>query len=210
MPNGIQVADALWHCLCPSFRRSATQWLQRPSLVRLSPGPRRCGPVRSNVTAVSRPETAPTPKVVLSRRKAAPYGAYNHLSAAAQECAASLGVPSELNPTYDPKPVRAALAGVETSAVHQLLEQAAQDAEYDWAHFLVPYLVHDRGERPDARHYAALIVANASPELGSAREVEALVVDMHADGVTLTEAVYVAIIKVHARSPLRLSHNCNC
>ena len=215
MLSAVQIADGLWQCLCPSFRRPPTQWLSQSAARKPFRALRPSSHLRAN-TSLSRTwrrsytsDPRPIRRHVRNDKSAGasktlPFP-QNRLSAAARAYAAALGVPADVNPTYDPEPVRAALAETSLTAVYRLLDEAAQDAEYDWVHFVVLHLVHERGERPNARHYAALVLANASPEFGSAREVEALLADMEVDGIEFATPIYLALIKVRpARSP------CSC
>ena len=118
------------------------------------------------------------------------------MSDGTRSCANSIGLPSGLSPTNARHEFNDALARLPLDDVHDLMREAAEDAEYSWVEAIVQHLVRDRAERPDARHYEALLLANASPEHGCAHEVEVLIDDMHADGVQFTKSTYFAIIKV--------------
>ena len=61
---------------------------------------------------------------------------------------------------------------------------------------MIRMLMRDRGERPDGRHYVAMILANADAENGSASEVEVLLKEMAAEGIALSSGAYHAILKV--------------
>ena len=80
--------------------------------------------------------------------------------------------------------------------LHQILLRAADYGQLPWARHLVYLLVHGRGERPDSRHYHALILANSDPTYGSAADVEQLLEEMEAAQVPIGNDTYYAVLKV--------------
>ena len=190
----VQVADALWQCLCPAFRRSAPQCLRLPV--------RRC--VRAPAHLRPSLRTAAT----AAQHDDAPHKASGQAPAVSPASppsdapplpAALSRFPLHQDPATPTERVRGSLARAATPDLHALLRHVvARDPGHAWVAPLVRYLVRERAERPGPAHYAALIAAQASPERGSAIALERLVADMAADGVPCTVEVYEAILKVGA------------
>lgn len=61
---------------------------------------------------------------------------------------------------------------------------------------LVQYLIRNRGERPNVRHFDALIRANADAERGSAEEVEGLLKEMDKQGIIGDSGLYHSVLMV--------------
>lgn len=76
------------------------------------------------------------------------------------------------------------------------LRQASKKADYQLVQQLARLLVNQRGEKPSQRLYHALVLANADPEHGSPREVEALLQEMVDMDIALDAATYHAALKV--------------
>lgn len=57
-------------------------------------------------------------------------------------------------------------------------------------------LVKQRGEKPDSRHYYALILANSDAALGSVEEVKRLLQEMENERIPIDSTVHHAVLRV--------------
>ena len=129
-----------------------------------------------------------------------------------EEPARTKGLNFSLNwsqrPPEDPRSRTAAVLRVGNhDQLHEELLRRANAGDLAWTRHLVHFLVHERGEQPDIRHYYALIVANTDPALGSVEEVERLVQEMENSQMTMDAGVYHAVLKVCVNPVICYTHS---
>jgi hypothetical protein len=78
-----------------------------------------------------------------------------------------------------------------------------ESGSYQKTIHLVQYLIKNRGERPNVRHFDALIRANADAERGSAEEVEGLLKEMDKQGIIGDSGLYHSVLMVRSLWPCR-------
>lgn len=197
------VADALWHCLCPSFSRS---------LVNASARPYACPPqLRRTIRRVAHAATAPTwGETSRNERRASIEGVSDRNDPVKPPWEDQL---PRQTPRKGPderslwKPARISAVATENeddsafserlaTPLLMRLEDAAAAANKPRVQKMVLRLIKDLGMSPDARIYRALLLAEADPWHGSAAEVERLLSQVDLDGITLDSAIYHAALKV--------------
>ncbi|OBT72966.1 hypothetical protein VF21_08479 [Pseudogymnoascus sp. 05NY08] len=95
-----------------------------------------------------------------------------------------------------------ALSAVE---LHDILRTVRDESgSYQKTIPLVQYLIKNRGERPNVRHFDALIRANADAERGSAEEVEGLLKEMDKQGIIGDSGLYHSVLMTLAVHPNHL------
>lgn len=87
-----------------------------------------------------------------------------------------------------------------TDELYTLLRQYASKGHVRKVDELVETLVRKRHEEPNAKIYAALILANIDCEHGSAERVKTLLDEMAEEGIILDHAVCNNILKVRPRT----------
>lgn len=80
--------------------------------------------------------------------------------------------------------------------LHEELQRTSIAGDYPRTRESLRELVQDRGERPGRTHYQALLLANTSPQHGSAAEVHRILQEMEEAGITLDSAAYHAVLRV--------------
>lgn len=80
--------------------------------------------------------------------------------------------------------------------LHEELRRTSTAGDSPRLQEILRALIHDRGEKPNRRHYQALLLANISPQHGSAAEVVRVLLQMEEAGITLDSAAYHAVLKV--------------
>lgn len=85
--------------------------------------------------------------------------------------------------------------------IYEEMRRASTAGDYPRVREALRILIQDRGEKPNQRHYQALILANTSPEHGSAAEIVRILQEMEEEGITLDSASYHAILRALAIHP---------
>ncbi|KFY44638.1 hypothetical protein V495_03342 [Pseudogymnoascus sp. VKM F-4514 (FW-929)] len=86
--------------------------------------------------------------------------------------------------------------------LHDILRTVRDESgSYQKTIQLVQYLIKNRGERPNVRHFDALIRANADAERGSAEEVEGLLKEMDKQGIIGDSGLYHSVLMSLAVHP---------
>ncbi|KAI4204330.1 MAG: hypothetical protein LQ348_001287 [Seirophora lacunosa] len=85
--------------------------------------------------------------------------------------------------------------------LHEELQRTSIAGDYPRTRESLRELVQDRGERPGRTHYQALLLANTSPQHGSAAEVHRILLEMEEAGITLDSAAYHAVLRVLSVHP---------
>lgn len=84
-----------------------------------------------------------------------------------------------------------------TKELHDILRAVRDESSsYQKTIQLVQYLIKSRGERPNVRHFDALIRANADAERGSAEEVEGMLKEMDKQGIIGDSGLYHSVLMV--------------
>lgn len=86
--------------------------------------------------------------------------------------------------------------------IYDDLRRSANKGDFLRVQTLVNEIVRNRGERPDARIYLALILVNTSAEHGSPVEVRRLLEEMAAEEIVPDSTIYHAVLKVVERMPV--------
>ncbi|KAI4141419.1 MAG: hypothetical protein LQ340_007651, partial [Diploschistes diacapsis] len=190
MPPSRQVVDRLWHYLCPSFTLAVAP-ASRSQLL--------CHAKKSRFLS----PTIINPRFQSTARERPPYQWPNGHSPNSQNRLRFQLHWSHRPPDPDDHSSRtSAIIRLGTNAeLHQELHRRANGGDLAWARYLVYTLVHSRGERPDSRHYYALILANTDLALGSVEDVERLVQEMKDQHVDIDSATHHAVLKALAIHP---------
>ncbi|KAI0394015.1 hypothetical protein F5Y17DRAFT_277081 [Xylariaceae sp. FL0594] len=214
MPGDRVVVDGLWRCLCPSVD---AVFLSKP-IDRLFRQifPTRTGPILTNAYRagndyIQRPRrrqysSVATPRarhVNHSRPATNPRQAYlNRIVKKSPWLSGALFEGSD--PVKDKN-----LRYVPTRDIYETLKDLG-DAEDTYTAIvrLVEYLVKERGEKPNAALYEALMTANVSRRMGSAKAAGQLFKEMMTLGIPTTPDNYLAVLKVTAVHPdyILMSH----
>ena len=99
-----------------------------------------------------------------------------------------------------------ALRNESTAKLHKKLLGFARDGNYEKVGRLTEILIRDRGEKPAAEHYRAMILANTDTVNGSSAEVERLLEEMESDGIPFDSWICNAVLKVCQPSPLLVAN----
>jgi len=199
MPGDRVVVDGLWRCLCPSVD---LVFLYKPfdlRFLRTRTGPtfanrnqpanrlsKLCRRQYSYVTTphahrLKQPEALPNSRISYLKRiaKRNPW-----ISGAIYEGA-------------DPLTKNKRLQDIPTRDIYEALKDLG-DAEdtYFPVLRLVEYLIKERGEKPNAALYEALLTANVSKQYGSARVACQLFREMQSQNIPTTPDTYLAVLKV--------------
>lgn len=94
---------------------------------------------------------------------------------------------------------------LEIETAYQKLRQIALEGNYSQIQACVNIMLTVRGEKPNARLYDALLLANMDNEYGSASEISNLLEEMANGGITPNSATYHAVLRVI----LTYSYNAN-
>lgn len=86
--------------------------------------------------------------------------------------------------------------GPDKDVLYNQLSESSNEQDYPRTQALVSELVLNHGERPNLRIYTALVLANASPNFGSAAEAEALLGELEDEGITPDSAFLHAMLRV--------------
>ena len=86
--------------------------------------------------------------------------------------------------------------------IYDDLRRSANKGDFLRVQTLVNEIVRNRGERPDAQIYLALILVNTSAEHGSPMEVRRLLEEMAAEEIVPDSTIYHAVLKVVERMPV--------
>ena len=178
-----QVHDALWHCLCPSFsNRAFRAFAAVPWPTRLSQQPRQ----RS------------------ATHKTRQYSSQQHSSTAGYGKRLRISIHAR-PPQPQNQLLRQNLDAATNADLHEELDRRATDGDIEWVRYLVQSLVYERSEKPDQRHYLALILANTNVDYGSAGEVKRYLDEMSSAGLSIDSAICHAVLKVfHTPDPFGL------
>ena len=191
MPLTFFLNDALWHCLCPTA--SITQSVRLCACKVSSLGRRinvtkrtSCRPFSQQSSICIRQTRLPSNPVVGCQTQKWLRRTSRNLST--DDDAASLS-------TQD---IRGG---------YQDLKRFSERADYVRVQAQVEQLVRINHETPNLRLYNALLLANGSPQLGSASEVARLLQEMEEAGIVPDSATYHAILRVcpatnHAKGTL--------
>lgn len=177
MPTTPIVVDGLWRCLCPSFQPASVAG----RIPRCTPRPRRPPPHASATLRQARHASTAD-----ARR--------NEHRPEQTELRESLFLPIATGPVaaWFPR----ALADASTETLYHRLRSGAGRGDIKWVTTCVEYLVKERQEQPNLRLYNALILANVSPEEGSAARVDALLEEMRDEGLEPDSGVCHCVLKV--------------
>lgn len=108
--------------------------------------------------------------------------------------------PKSLNPNFEFRGYRARYGrGYPDLADEELYEEmwrASNAGDYPRLREVLKIMIEDRGEKPNRKHYQALLLANTSAQHGSAAEVVRILQDMEDAGITLDSVSYHAVLKV--------------
>ncbi|MCJ1418274.1 hypothetical protein MMC32_004621 [Xylographa parallela] len=183
MPPVSQVIDALWHCLCPP--PSILVKLRTPlgrSIVRVAfrtalpiSVPRRT----LYCADFHRPHNKVSPRQGRDSR-------HGYQTAA-----------TKLGDNKDGE----VLSTISKSAVYEELRKASTKGNFERVQRIVQILLEGRGEAPNSRIYTALILANTSPNHGTAAGLDELLEEMVGEGIMPDSATYHAVLKVLAVHP---------
>ncbi|KAL8714978.1 MAG: hypothetical protein Q9225_006463 [Loekoesia sp. 1 TL-2023] len=84
---------------------------------------------------------------------------------------------------------------------YEEMRRASAAGDYPRLREVLKIMIEDRGEKPNRKHYQALLLANTSAQHGSAAEVVRTLQDMEDAGITLDSASYHAVLRVLAIHP---------
>ena len=177
--------DALWYCLCPSFRQS----LFRPSR-HLVQGLNKVNQHR-NYTRHAHKYTPPVPPS-------------SQLHRDRESRTDSFRPPPgrRVKPYKPPQLARTdPIDEWSSEAAHGQLQLAARQGDYARVKNYITLLVGKRRERPTVQLYHKMILANTDPEHGSPNEVASLLQEMIREGLYPDSAIYHAVIKVLSIHP---------
>ena len=196
MSPAVQIVDSLWQCLFPSFRSTYRLYSKLRCINALG--------VTQNVPRLS-------PKYL----QTAHYTPASHQSTSIQNVSVEDRHPLsftrrtppqslrfEINKTNGRPPddpnarIYDLIRGSNGEELHNLLRYYSYVGSYNWTKVLVQFLIRDRGEEPDSRHYYALILANTDPVEGSVDQVEYLLKEMEDTQVPIDSTTYHAVLKV--------------
>ena len=211
----VQIADALWHCLCPSY-----------SIPLIRPIRRLSRPLQACLR--QRTASSATAQKLLPRTRLRQYhddvssGCYEDL-AIRRVASGSFLYPDELpdkGPEEQPwlqdtmappmtgRPLKHQLQTdrerqfykewqkVGKTYLHKELSSRAQKGDKELVDLIVNILVQERHENLDARHYYALMLGNCCAERGSAQIIEELLEGMHKNEVPADSDIFHAALKV--------------
>ena len=181
----LQATDALWHCLCPSFRTRSIRALTGTSWPAKSSRPYFPRRARQHSTAQKTHSFTPYRE----------YGEKLKISLSARP------------PEPKHEVLRHAIAVACNEQLHRELDRRAIDGDLEWVRYLTQELIYSRSEKPDSRHYHALILANTSIEHGSTGEVKRLLDELDAADVPLDSAICHAVLKVQHHTLHKLRSN---
>lgn len=204
MPPSRQIADSLWHCLCPSFARAT-----RSSIPRVAPRPRTRHQIRPSLVCLqARPysDTSSSP------------AALDATENAADENFLKLANIAGFLPHFDILPDSRALefsaanrkrfirrlrryGQGDTEKIYDVLDDAAEEGDPLAVENWVRYLITVRGVKPDARIYAALLKACSHLQYGSVAEIGRLLLEMEHNKVSHDHRTYEAALKALACHP---------
>ncbi|ELR08626.1 hypothetical protein VC83_02255 [Pseudogymnoascus destructans] len=184
--------DGLWRFLCPAFDSIV---LSRARLPVSRASYRPCVPRRT-----LRPSSLKLP-VAASRRQNSTLAKSVNVSNDGDFASEVLDVSESISET--PLPDKwGALSIVE---LHDILRTVRDESgSYQKTIHLVQYLIKNRGERPNVRHFDVLIRANADAERGSAEEVEGLLKEMDKQGIIGDSGLYHSVLMTLAVHPNHL------
>lgn len=175
MPPRI-VVDGLWRALCPSF--DAIVLSQARTHLRRT--------ARAGCEAWKRTPRAPA----LSRRQ-------NSTAATRTATGTASHAPRKPKERRDSRDSADKLDALSIEQLYDLLRDVRdQEGAYHRIVDLVNYLVKQRGERPNIRHFDALIRANADAEHGSGAVVEELLDEMDREGIIGDSNLYHGVMLV--------------
>ena len=100
-----------------------------------------------------------------------------------------------------PRPRKTPFEDLDIPKAYQELRRVALDGNGPLVQQMVQTLVQGRGEKPNARIYEALLLANADEDHGSAAEAARLLDEMTSQGIVAESFIYHAVLRV---SSLRL------
>ena len=101
-------------------------------------------------------------------------------------------------PTISVAELQEIFGGLSNERLHTRLQGFdAQEGAYGLMIGLVEYLIRNRGEKPTAVHYNALIRANADPDFGSVEAVRALLTEMKESEIPLDSAICHSVLLVY-------------
>jgi hypothetical protein len=181
--------DGLWRCLCPAFDSIV---LSRARLPVSRASYRPCVPRR-----ILRPSSLKL-SIAASRRQNSTLAKSVNISNDRNFATEALDAAEPSSETPPPENW-GALSVVE---LHDILRTVRDESgSYQKTINLVQYLIKNRGERPNVRHFDALIRANADAERGSAEEVEGLLKEMDKQGIIGDSSLYHSVLMVCSLSP---------
>ncbi|OBT59440.1 hypothetical protein VE04_00614 [Pseudogymnoascus sp. 24MN13] len=184
--------DGLWRCLCPAFDSIV---LSRARLPVSRASYRPCVPRR-----ILRPSSLKL-SIAASRRQNSTLAKSVNISNDINFANEALDAAEPSSETPPPENW-AALSVVE---LHDILRTVRDESgSYQKTINLVQYLIKNRGERPNVRHFDALIRANADAERGSAEEVEGLLKEMDKQGIIGDSSLYHSVLMTLAVHPNHL------
>ncbi|KAL8942789.1 MAG: hypothetical protein Q9216_001474 [Gyalolechia sp. 2 TL-2023] len=88
--------------------------------------------------------------------------------------------------------------------IYEEMRRASTAGDYPRVREVLRIIIQDRGEKPNQRHFQASILANISPEHGSATNVIQILQEMEDESITLDSASYHAILRVLSIHPNHL------
>ena len=176
--------DGLWHCLRPSFRQSWVAWTK-------------CSSKNSHSTQCPQLDVRKLHQAV-------------HVSSLQNEKIPSLNPKRRQRRSIKPhRPQQKlqrltrshAIPGISSEEALIELQQAAKQGDYGRVKEYMRVLVQERGQKPDAALYHAMISANTHPGYGSANEVKSLLQEMVEQDITPDAATYHAALKALSIHP---------
>ena len=177
MRRSALVVDGLWRCLCPAVDLAFTSRVQQ--------FPKDVGqPGHWSRRSISRP--------TWTYHQSASRFYHNQRHRTLSQPARSRAASKDVNPRRPQPP----LASVSIESLYDWLDSEAGRGSLDEVNKIVTHLVKDRHEEPNIRLYAAMILGNVDPALGSAGKVAALLKEMKTEGINADSGTYHRSLKV--------------
>jgi hypothetical protein len=176
------VNDALWSCLCPSYRVSAATYGLNPSVKRAF--------LRNGAATSHRSTFVPSQ-----------LRAHNTLSTEALSQPGSLSargttIPSRPSLARNAKQGKPSLVYLSTVQLYERLRSDAAAGRDEDVMDIVKILIKDRRERPNVRLYAGILHSFVNPEHGTAGKIRKILEEMAEVGVDLDAGACHCVLEV--------------
>lgn len=183
MPTRPIVNDALWRCLCPSFRPIAATYSFAPCQRQLI--------CPNNLTRLAYRSVSTTPRLQ----------SYNALNAEALSHTYSS---ASRNGNASPKPHlrrnakqdKPSLVHLSTLELYERLKRDAAVGRYEEVMNIIKILIKDRRERPNVRLYAGILHSFVNPEEGTAGKIRKVLDEMAEEGIDLDAGACHCVLEV--------------